>query len=142
VSARPARGDGLPRRVIALLLWIGCDPRPTPTLEDAARDLPPARSADDLEARRRAVVAELRAVVDALSAEGVYRCCIRVACSWCATHTGGCACHDGLLRGEPVCEECALMWDKGQGSVPGVDPCSVRSFLEASRAVTPCGSGG
>jgi len=132
-------GGGVARRAAVLLCWFGCDPLPTPTLEHAARDLPPAHTADDLEARRRAVVAELRAVVDALTAEGAYRCCIRVACTWCATHTGGCACHDGLLRGEPVCEECALMWDKGQGSVPGVDPCAVRSFLEAGRVGGRCG---
>lgn len=42
-------------------------------------------------------------------------------------------CGEGLRRGEPVCEECALMWAKGQGDEPSVDPESVRSFLEAMR---------
>jgi hypothetical protein len=43
---------------------------------------------------------------------------------------GGCSCGEGLRRGEPVCEECALMWKRGQGAEAGVQPNSVRSFLE------------
>jgi hypothetical protein len=46
---------------------------------------------------------------------------------------GGCKCGEGLRNGQPVCEECALMWQAGHGAEPGVDPASVRSFLEAKR---------
>lgn len=55
----------------------------------------------------------------------------------CATRTGGCRCGEGLRRGEPVCEECALMWRRGKGAEPGVEASSVRSFLEAERAGDP-----
>ena len=40
---------------------------------------------------------------------------------------------DGQYK--PVCEECALMWTRGQGIVPGVDPQRVCSYLEAERGL-------
>jgi hypothetical protein len=91
---------------------------------------------DDLEARRKALKATLRELVGDLGAAGRYDCCVETPCSMCALRAGGCACGEGLRAGEPVCEECALMWHTGKGAEPGVDPGSVRSFLEAARQET------
>ncbi len=86
-----------------------------------------------LEQRRRALHAETRALVEDLSAAGRYDCCIEQPCATCAMRMGGCKCGHGLRNGEPVCEECAMMWRAGRGAEPGVDPASVRTFLEAQR---------
>lgn len=73
---------------------------------------------------------------------GRYDCCVKVPCTHCAVLAAGCKCGEGLRRGEPVCEECAYLWLQGQGDEPGVSKESVRSFLEASRAMqagdSPC----
>lgn len=90
-------------------------------------------TADALEARRRLLQDALREMVDDLGAAGRYDCCVEAPCTQCAMRTGGCKCGEGLRRGEPVCEECALMWRVGRGAEPGVDPTTVRSFLEAAR---------
>lgn len=123
---------GLALRVSLVLVWIGCQRAPAP-------DGPPPSPAPTLSERHRAVTDEIAALVADLSAAGTYQCCIQTPCRWCAMQTAGCACGPGLVRGEPVCEECALMWTKGQGSIPGVDPDGVRSFLEAMRADPWCG---
>ena len=123
---------GLALRVSLVLLWIGCQRTPAP-------DGPPAASAPTLTERHQAVTDGIAALVAELSAAGTYQCCIRTPCRWCAMQTAGCDCGPGLVRGEPVCEECALMWTKGQGSIPGVDPDGVRSFIEAMRADPWCG---
>ncbi|MDP6934163.1 MAG: hypothetical protein QGG40_14655 [Myxococcota bacterium] len=123
-------------RTLVILCWFGCQ-SPTPTPEPAA---PPAsevtgtqRADPTTEDHRKQIFGNLRERVDALGEAGTYDCCIKVPCSHCALLAGGCMCGEGLRRGEPVCEECALMWAKGQGDEPGVDPGSVRSFLEAMR---------
>lgn len=129
-------------RVVILLLWFGCQREPVVSLEEAAAEA----VATDPEARRQEIVARLRGLVADLGAAGRYDCCIKIPCLHCAQRSGGCACGEGLRRGEPVCEECALMWLKGQGDEPGVDPACVRSFLEAERAMgegrapLPCGA--
>jgi hypothetical protein len=89
--------------------------------------------ADPLEARRKLLQDSLREMVDDLGAAGRYDCCVEAPCTQCAMRVGGCKCGEGLRRGEPVCEECALMWRVGRGAEVGVDPNSVRSFLEAAR---------
>jgi hypothetical protein len=118
--------DGL-ARVLILSLWLGCQPDPP-----AVPLVPEAADPADFEARRRAIVGDLKALTSDLEAAGRYDCCIDKPCLHCARMAGGCRCGEGLRKGEPVCEECALMWRKGRGAEPGVDPASVRSFLEAS----------
>lgn len=90
----------------------------------------------DFEVERKAIAGRIRELVAGLEAAGRYDCCIQVPCNLCATRVGGCKCGEGLRRGEPVCEECALLWSQGQGAEPGVDPSTVRSFLEAGREKT------
>ena len=95
---------------------------------------PPPDSAG-FEVQRKALFAALRARVDQLSQAGTYACCIKIPCSHCALMAGGCNCGPGLLKGEPVCHDCALMWMRGQGAIPGIEPAQVQSFLEAERAM-------
>ncbi len=114
----------LKRASLVVLLWA-CSPAPSPP--------PPA--GDPLEARRAALSAELRELVTELEAAGRYDCCIETPCKLCATRAGGCRCGEGARAGEPVCEECALMWARGKGAEP-VEPGSIRSFLEAERRAT------
>ena len=118
------------------------------TLLDCSGAVEPVKEApvvQSLEERRLAVAAELQAMIAMSTAEGTYNCCIKDPCTHCVRLTGHCACAEGLKRGEPVCEECAYMWTRGQGSIPGIDPKSVMSFLEAARpkeekAGCDCGS--
>lgn len=110
-----------------LLLFACSTPVPPPAAEPA-----PEVAETDLEGRRKALKTELRELVHSLEKAGRYDCCIVVPCEMCAMRMGGCACGEGLRQGKPVCEECAVMWMSGQGAEPGVDPESVRSFLEAA----------
>lgn len=95
-----------------------------------------APPAPTLEARREEIDARTRELVAALEAAGTYDCCVKNPCRTCATRQGGCRCGEAVRRGEPVCEECAMLWVMGQGDEPGVDPAEVRSFLEAAREAT------
>lgn len=108
-------------------------PREAPAPAGAVAPVTADTSKAEVEARRQALFAQIRAWVGELDAAGRYDCCVKVPCSHCAVMAGGCRCGEGLRRGEPVCEECALMWAAGQGDEPGVDAGAVRSFLEASR---------
>ena len=105
--------------IVVIGLMSGCLTEPAPV--------------DDLEARRAALSQEVRGMVGELEAAGRYDYCVEVSCKQCALRVGGCRCGEGLRNGEPVCEECALMWRRGKGAEAGVDPASVRSFLEAER---------
>jgi hypothetical protein len=86
---------------------------------------------DQLEADRQQINQDLNKLIYELQAAGRYDCCIKSPCKLCALRGGGCKCGEGLRRGEPVCEECALMWLRGQGDEPNISPKDVRSFLEA-----------
>ncbi len=120
------------------LLVVGCGEPPAgaatpvamPVGSPAAVDPTEARA---LEARRVALRAQMKALVGDLAAAGKYDCCVEAPCNLCAMRAGGCKCGEGLRRGEPVCEECAMMWKRGNGAEPGVEASSVRSFLEAER---------
>jgi hypothetical protein len=108
-----------------LLLASACGATPPASL--------PPDGTDALEAKRKALAAEIRGLVTELEAAGRYDCCIETACKLCAMRAGGCRCGEAARDGEPVCEECALMWTQGHGAEP-VDPSTIRSFLEAERA--------
>ena len=119
-------------------------PAPAPALPPGAIEVvvvPAAPPADEraFEDQRKAIFAALRARVGQLQEAGTYQCCIKVPCTHCALMAGGCNCGPGLARGEPVCHDCALMWQRGQGIIEGIDPKDVCSFLEAERAMTEGG---
>lgn len=88
-----------------------------------------------VERKRKELYATVRRFVQDLEAVGRYDCCVKIPCTHCAILAGGCACGEGLRKGEPVCEECAYLWMQGQGAEAGVSKDTVRSFLEASRAM-------
>lgn len=71
-------------------------------------------------------------MVGELEAAGRYDCCIESPCKLCAMRAGGCRCGPAARKGEPVCDECAVMWIQGQGAEP-VEAGTIRSFLEAER---------
>jgi hypothetical protein len=75
--------------------------------------------------RIRQELTELKAE---LKAKGLYRCCIRNECNWCALHMGHCHCADLVSKdgSEKSCPECAAAWNRKQGRVPGVDPKAVK----------------
>ncbi len=121
---------------ILLLALVACGTPEPVAPGDRAAAVPASTGPDapaDVDARHRALREQLRALVGDLEKAGRYDCCIENPCNTCAMRMGGCKCGEGLRRGEPVCEECAMMWRSGQGDEPGVDPASVRSFLEAQR---------
>lgn len=89
-----------------------------------------------LEQRQARLRTEQRALVTALEDAGKYDCCTITPCTLCATRAGGCSCGEGLRKGLPVCEECAVLWKAGRGAEPGVDPKTVRSFLQAADEAT------
>lgn len=129
-------------RLLLALSLCACAPAPTPDAPvEAVAPITASTARAEVEARRQALFAQIRAWVGELDAAGRYDCCVKVPCSHCAIMAAGCKCGEGLRRGEPVCEECALMWAAGQGAEPGVDPGSVRSFLEANREGTRPGNG-
>jgi hypothetical protein len=123
------------RGLLTVLLLLGCSP-----VEPQA----PAADVTDpaaLEARRVALRDQLKALVGDLTTAGRYDCCVEAPCNLCAMRAGGCKCGEGLRNGEPVCEECAMMWRRGNGAEPGVDAASVRSFLEAEREMVDAAKG-
>jgi hypothetical protein len=118
-----------------VLVW-GCRDAPSaPATAPSAVPTAAPTTDDPFEARRQALFGEVRELVASLTAAGRYDCCTKSPCSHCALLAAGCKCGEGLRRGEPVCEECAHLWTKGQGDEPGVDPAQVRSFLEAEKAM-------
>lgn len=114
--------------IVALLLLWGCADAPPP----AAPPEPTGTSSKELEARRKAINAKLKALVGDLAAQDRYDCCVKVPCSTCALYGGGCKCGEGLRRGEPVCDECAFLWLRGEGA-EDVDPATVKSFQQVER---------
>ena len=120
--------------VAALFMWSAC------VVGEQAVDVPAekhvsagSQSMTDAQVRdrRQRIHDDLAEFSRQLEADGRYDCCVKTPCTWCALNTGGCSCGEGLRRGEPVCEQCAYLWRRGQGDEPGIDPESVESFLEA-----------
>ncbi|MDP2309507.1 MAG: hypothetical protein Q8P18_26025 [Pseudomonadota bacterium] len=125
-----------------LLLALGCDPgAPAPSRAPPPAATPAEADPAALEARRVAIRDQVKALIGDLDKAGRYDCCVEAPCNLCAMRTGGCKCGEGLRNGEPVCEECAMMWRRGNGAEPGVDADSVRSFLEAEREMVAAARG-
>ena len=110
--------------ILFALMWgVSCGSSPTePPAAAEATATATAEPTKDLRERHGAMFKELRALVKEMQESGRYDCCIEAPCSHCAMMVGGCSCGEGLRRGEPVCEECALMWLRGLGAESGIDP--------------------
>lgn len=115
----------------------GTPPKGTEPVVDRSGTPPAsAQSAPEVfEARRKALNVEVQGLIADLEAAGRYDCCTLHPCKHCSLIAGGCRCGEGLRGGDPVCEECARMWEQGQGA-EAVPPESVRSFTEVARFQT------
>ncbi len=62
-----------------------------------------------------------------LKEEGVYNCCIKNECNWCALYMGHCPCGELMSKEgqEKSCPECAAAWNRKLGKTPGVDPDAI-----------------
>jgi hypothetical protein len=74
---------------------------------------------------------QIRQDLDDLKADlrkkGIYNCCIRDDCNWCAIYMGHCPCAELISEkgAEKSCPECAAAWNRKQGKIPGVDPDAI-----------------
>ncbi|MDK1032262.1 MAG: hypothetical protein QGD94_09670 [Planctomycetia bacterium] len=71
---------------------------------------------------------DLNALKADLREKGLYACCIRNDCNWCALYMGHCPCAKLLLKDgeEKSCPECAAAWNRKQGRIPGVDADAIK----------------
>ena len=75
---------------------------------------------------------QLRKDLDELKSDlrkkGLYACCIRNDCNWCAIYMGHCPCANLVFEkgNEKSCPECAAAWNKKQGKFPSVDPDAIK----------------
>ena len=71
---------------------------------------------------------ELTGLKADLKRKGVYSCCIRNDCNWCAIYMGHCPCAEMVMEkgNEKSCPECAAAWNMKQGRIPGIDPEAIR----------------
>lgn len=51
--------------------------------------------------------------------KGMYNCCLKHPCDWCALKMGACPCGKNAATSMPVCNECKGGWAAGDGAIPG-----------------------
>lgn len=70
---------------------------------------------------------ELKDLKKELVKKGLYTCCIKNDCNWCAIHMGHCPCAKLVIRkgNEKSCPECAAAWNRKQGKFPSVHPDAI-----------------
>ena len=61
-----------------------------------------------------------------LAQDGEYNCCIKDPCDRCALDHQSCPCADEVKSGKPVCPDCYVGWQRGDGIVKGVKAGSVK----------------
>ncbi len=63
-----------------------------------------------------------------LKKNGLYACCIRNDCNWCALYMGHCPCAELVFEkgNEKSCPECAAAWNRKQGRFPSVEPDAIK----------------
>jgi len=120
----------------AVVLILGCgnrepggEPEASHTHDStavaAANNLPkkpePSKPIDEMNREERNQYKE------ELSKSGFYDCCVKPMCNMCLYDDAGqCPCEESLKKGEGVCGECHKGWQKGKGTVKGIDPKSVK----------------
>lgn len=70
---------------------------------------------------------ELEKLKKELRVKGLYNCCIKNDCNWCAIYMGYCPCAELVIEEgrERSCPECAAAWNRKRGKIPGVDPDAI-----------------
>ena len=61
-----------------------------------------------------------------LAADGEYKCCTIEPCDECALGHQSCKCAEDLKAGKGVCSQCYGGWQRGDGTLEGVDPKKVK----------------
>ncbi len=71
---------------------------------------------------------QLQELKEDLGRQGLYKCCIRNDCNWCAIYMGHCNCEVLVIRegNEKSCPECAAAWNRKQGKIPGITPGAIQ----------------
>ena len=59
---------------------------------------------------------------------GMYNCCLKHPCDYCALKMGACPCGKSAVMGMPVCNECKGGWAAGDGAIPGVTSDQIKTF--------------
>ena len=61
-----------------------------------------------------------------LHKQGRYECCIKPTCTMCLYDATECPCGKSIKTDDPVCGECFRGWQKGKGSIKGINPLQVK----------------
>jgi hypothetical protein len=71
---------------------------------------------------------DLKRLKAGLREKGLYTCCIRNDCNWCAIYMGHCPCAKLVSEkgNEKSCPECAAAWNRKWGKIPGVDVDAIK----------------
>ena len=59
---------------------------------------------------------------------GMYNCCLKHPCDWCALKMGSCPCGKMAAMDKPVCNECKGGWAAGDGAVAGKTADDIKTF--------------
>ncbi len=60
--------------------------------------------------------------------KGMYNCCLKHPCDWCALKMGSCPCGKSAAMSMPVCNECKGGWAAGDGALPGLTAAQIKTF--------------
>lgn len=60
--------------------------------------------------------------------KGMYSCCLKHPCDWCALKMGACPCGKSAAMSMPVCNECKGGWAAGDGAIPGLTADQIKTF--------------
>ncbi len=88
-----------------------------------------------LEERREKVLSELSLAIEEAEKAGVYKCCIKPACTMCYIgankwnygKAGTCYCDDFIARGEEPCPQCKKGIEEGLCESTAEEPCDINS---------------
>ncbi len=60
--------------------------------------------------------------------KGMYNCCLKHPCDWCALKMGTCPCGKSAAMNMPVCNECKGGWAAGDGAIPGLTADQIKTM--------------
>jgi hypothetical protein len=86
-------------------------------------------------ALKRAAATVQKVKAEALK-KGMYNCCLKHPCDWCALKMGACPCGKNAAMGKPVCNECKGGWEAGDGAIPGLTADQIKTFPRGAMAMS------
>ena len=60
--------------------------------------------------------------------KGMYGCCLKHSCDFCALKMGSCPCGKMAAMDKPVCNECKGGWEAGDGAIPGKTAADIKTM--------------